>query len=253
MFNSLRKIVVEHRNAVTMRLLGRKEWHRMTMKAVFCLLFFSPNAVWSQTDVASSDSVEPSQRPFHMAVSTNLLYDVALVPTLGAEVWIGNRYSVKADYSWAWWSNDSKHRYWRIEGGSVEGRVWFPRKKNYARFGNASTGFHAGLYAGMLTYDLEFGGKGWQAPRWSWHAGVSGGYTMPIGKRLTLDFNIGIGYHWGKYYEYEPHSGRHPYWWTATKQRKWIGPTKAEISLVWHIGKYSKRSSAGQQEKGGLR
>ena len=39
----------------------------------------------------------------------------------------------------------------------------------------------------------------------------------------------------GRYYEYEPLDGH--YVWKATKNRHWIGPTKAEISLVWLLGK----------------
>lgn len=191
----------------------------------------------------------PSIAQCRVGISTNLLYDAVLVPNFGAEVWMGRHVSIKADYMWAWWSKDSRHRYWRIEGGDIEPRLWL----SSARSGRtAGTGHHIGVYGGMVTYDIEFGGKGWQAPRWSWHTGVSYGYAAPIGKSLTLDFNIGIGYHWGKYYEYKPGNDDGKYWWTATKQRKWIGPTRAEVSLVWHLGK-SMSKKRYYVQKGGLR
>jgi|GEM_PF-6135277 len=38
-----------------------------------------------------------------------------------------------------------------------------------------------------------------------------------------------------RYKEYLPQDGH--YVWQSTKRRHWIGPTKAEISLVWLIGR----------------
>ena len=45
---------------------------------------------------------------------------------------------------------------------------------------------------------------------------------------------MGAGYHSGIYYEYIPVDGQ--YVWQATKRRHWLGPTKAEVTLVWLIG-----------------
>ena len=39
----------------------------------------------------------------------------------------------------------------------------------------------------------------------------------------------------GDYLEYVPEGRR--YVWQATKRHSWVGPTKAEISLVWLIGR----------------
>ena len=52
---------------------------------------------------------------------------------------------------------------------------------------------------------------------------------------LNIDFSIGLGYMGGEYKEYLPQDGH--YVWQSTKRRHWIGPTKAEISLVWLIGR----------------
>ena len=57
----------------------------------------------------------------------------------------------------------------------------------------------------------------------------------------------GLGYVGGKYQEYEPsndNSGH--YLWTADKIRHYVGPTKAEIALVWHIlGPVQKSGKGG--------
>jgi hypothetical protein len=96
------------------------------------------------------------------------------------------------------------------------------------------TGHHLGLYGQMITYDFQVGNKGILADRWSWAAGLEYGYSLPIARRFNIDFTLGLGYHWGKFDEYLP-IDTHPVW-QASKNRKYIGPTKAEVNLVWLIG-----------------
>ena len=64
-----------------------------------------------------------------------------------------------------------------------------------------------------------------------------------MARRLNLDFTLGVGYLFGEYQEYIPQDDC--YVWQATKYRNWIGPTKAEISLVWLIGKYNYNKGKG--------
>ena len=165
----------------------------------------------------------------NLALKTNLLYDVALVPNVAVEYAINNHISINADWMYAWWSRDSKHDYWRTYGGNIEARYWFSNSSD-----RILTGHHVGAYAGILTYDVEFGGTGYMGDRWSYMFGLSYGYSLPIYKKLNLDFEIGVGYFGGKYYVYEPEFGS--YVWQQTKNRKWFGPTRAEVSLVWLLG-----------------
>jgi hypothetical protein len=67
------------------------------------------------------------------------------------------------------------------------------------------------------------------------------GYSVPIARRLNLDFTIAAGYHWGLFEEYNKLDDH--YVWQATKRRQYFGPTKVEISLVWLIGcdNYNKK------------
>lgn len=171
-------------------------------------------------------------------IKTNMLYDLAAVPNVGIEIPIGERWSVGADWMYAWWKNDRRHRYLRIYGGSLEVRRWFPTRRHA---GSLLTGHHVGLYGQMFTYDLEWGGKGYLGDKWSWGVGAAYGYSLPVGKRLNIDFTIGVGYQQGEYMTYHPEDDC--YVWDATHNRKWFGPTKAEISLVWFIG--------GRDGKGG--
>ncbi|AVM58615.1 hypothetical protein C3V43_13330 [Bacteroides heparinolyticus] len=173
-------------------------------------------------------SASRERRPFYMAVKTNLLYDAVVLPNLGLEFYVGRGWSVAGNWMYTWLKSDRRHRYHRIYGGDLEVRRWL----SYGR--KPLTGHHIGVYGQLLTYDLEWGGKGYLGDRWSYGGGIAYGYSAPIGRRLNLDFSIGVGYLGGEYYEYIPQGGG--YLWQATKQRRWFGPTKAEVSLVWLLG-----------------
>lgn len=89
--------------------------------------------------------------PFYMSLKTNLLYDVALVPNVGAEFYLGRGWSLGGSWMYAWWSSDKRHRYWRTYGGELNLRKYFGRRASEKPL----TGHHLGLYGQMLTYDFE--------------------------------------------------------------------------------------------------
>ena len=173
-----------------------------------------------------------------LVLKTNMLYDVAAIPNIGMEIALGRNWSVEADWMYAWWSRDIGHRYWRVYGGEVGVRRWFGGKDR-----QVLTGHHVGIYGQMLTYDFEFGGKGRQGDRWTWGGGVAYGYSLPVGRRLNIDFTIGFGYVGGEYKKYHPDNGC--YVWESTHRLNWFGPTKAEVSLVWYIdGRPARKGGA---------
>ena len=176
--------------------------------------------------------------PLYMSLKTNMLYDALALPSVGAEFYVGKNWSVGVNWTYGWWSKNSSHRYWRAYGGDINVRRWFGHKAE----DKPLTGHHLGVYAGVVTYDFEFGGKGYMGglphrtlwDRCNYMGGIEYGYSLPIGRRLNVDFTIGIGYLGGKYLEYKPEGNR--YVWEKTVRQNWFGPTKAEVSLVWLIG-----------------
>lgn len=182
------------------------------------------------TETESAADNRCDRKPFYMALKTNLLYDAALAPNVGAEFHLGSGWSLGGNWMYAWWKSDKRHDYWRIYGGELDIRKYFgtaARKKPL-------TGHHLGLYAQMLTYDFELGGTGILS-KLSYGVGLEYGYSLPVGRRLNLDFGIGVGYLGGEYKKYIPEDNC--YVWQSTNRRHWLGPTKAEISLVWLIGR----------------
>ena len=180
--------------------------------------------------VQKCDSTENNAVAF--ALKTNLIYDVLVTPNLGFEISFdkNHKYSLAVNGIYAWWHNDNKKWYHRVSGGDVAVRRWFGKKSQVKSF----TGLHAGIYGQMLTYDFLFDKRGYLAEDFSFAAGVEGGYSLSVCKRLNIDFNIGVGYMWGEYQEYIPVDNC--YVWQATKLRRWLGPTKAEVQLVWILG-----------------
>ena len=168
---------------------------------------------------------------FYMALSSNMLFDALLVPNIGIEFYLAKQFSIQADWHYAWWHNDKLHNYWRIYGGGIEFRNWF----GYRAKIKALQGHHIGLYGMILTYDIEFGGRGYLGDKWTWSAGISYGYSLAIAKRINIDFGLNIGYIGGEYKEYLPEDNH--YVWQVTKNRNYIGLTKAYIALIWLIGK----------------
>ena len=179
------------------------------------------------------------KKPRYWSMKTNALYDAMLIPNVGVEYSIDKKWSVAANWMYAWWSNSGKDNFWRIYGGDVEARYWFGK----AAKEKPLQGHHVGVYGQLLTYDLELGGRGYLGDKWSYAVGVAYGYSMPIARRLNLDFSLGIGYLSGKYQEYTPVEGH--YVWQATKNRRWFGPTKAEVSLVWLWGNGNENTQKG--------
>lgn len=190
-------------------------------------------------------------RPFYMDVRSNMLFDALALPNIGVEFYLGNHLSVGGSWLYAWWSRNSRHRYWRAYGGELFGRRWLGK----AAHGKPLTGHHLGIYGQIYTYDFERGGKGemggkpggnlWEKAQWG--AGIEYGYSFPVSRRINIDCSLGLGYTTGYYHTYKP-ADTH-YVWLSTRRRKWFGPTKAEISLVWLIG--CDNYNRPKAEKGG--
>ena len=191
---------------------------------------------------AIPSQVHPESQPppvaSYFALKSNLLYDALLIPNLSLEASIGSGWTLGAGGMFAWWSKDAKHRYWRIYGGDLEIRKYFGTLSK----SKPLQGHHLGIYGDFLTYDFEFGAKGYQSKA-TYAAGIKYGYSHPIANRLNLDFALGIGYLHSNYKTYVPRDGCYVY--QETKKQKWLGPTQAEISLVWLLGKGNTNKKKG--------
>jgi hypothetical protein len=174
-----------------------------------------------------------------MGAKTNMLYDAAIIPNVGVEFYLGKNFSVVGNWMYSWWKSDKVAWYWRTYGGDLAVRYWFGKASKEKPL----QGHHIGLYGQILTYDFEVGGRGYLGDKWTYGGGLEYGYSLPVARRLNIDFTLGVGYLGGEFKEYLPIDGH--YVWQVTKMRHWMGPTKAEISLVWLLGRGNENEGKG--------
>ena len=220
--------------------------------SMFCILYFSKDAMPqfpSPQALELPDSlpcipVTPYPAPLYRknsrmvaALKTNLLYDVLTALNFEVEIPIGNRFSVAVEDVFPWWHHGNKWAFqvWQM---GIEGRYWF----NKCRQPDLLRGHFGGVYVMSAKYDLQYRRDfNYQGEYWS--AGLTYGYSMPIGKYFNLEFSASFGYASIAYRHYNPSQGwgelvRDPYKWG---RKGYFGPTKLEVSLVLPL-KFTYRS-----------
>ena len=160
------------------------------------------------------------------SLKTNLVYDALLMPSLEIAYRINDRWSAAVEGSVAWWKNDGAHKYYQIATIIPEGRYWFHTKAPWH-------GHYVGLFVGGSWYDLENGKRGYKGEFVT--TGISYGYMFPIGRALSLEAGIGVGFLHTTYEEYLPIDGHYVY--QQTSRTNWFGPVKLKFALVWRLGK----------------
>lgn len=164
------------------------------------------------------------------AIKTNLLYDALTVYNVELEIPVADRISIAVENVFPWWEYSF---FWCMQMWELgaEARYWFntwdPRSDDKLR------GFFAGIYGMSSKYDFQWlSSVDYQGEYWS--AGITGGYSLPIGEHCRMEFSLGAGYlhsDWRHYFPTDTHdklirdkanTGTISYW----------GPTKAKVSLV---------------------
>ena len=163
----------------------------------------------------------------YTSFSTNILYDLVLIPNISAEFLIAPNLSLSAGWMHSWWSFKSSDTYWRVYGGDMALKYWFGKKTKTRKL----TGHHFGIYAQVLTYDLDLGGQAQMTDGWNKGVGIEYGHSFAISKNFNIDVYAGIGLLTGNYKDYSNLDGH--YVWQTSVKRHTVLPTKLGASLVW--------------------
>ncbi|MDR0892091.1 MAG: DUF3575 domain-containing protein, partial [Mediterranea sp.] len=195
-------------------------------------------------DTVTRPPAEPTGKPllshpqshWQWFVKSNLLYDMALLPNLGIEARFAPRWSVVVEGYWSWWQTRQPN-YWshRIQVVGLELRHRLGASAERVPL----AGHHLGLYVMYGTYDLRLfthslQGMGYLSNS-SYSSGLTYSYIFAMGRRLGLELGLGIGYWGGTYYEYNRSLCTDCYPQRARKQRHYIGPTRAAVSLIYQV------------------
>lgn len=189
------------------------------------------------------ESVEP--RYWSFAVKSNLLYDAVTSLNVAVEVPIGKRFSVQYEHVFPWWTagpSGNKYSMQMLSMGG-EARWWFSTRVRDRKAGPATgadarrdllLGHYLGIYADGGKYDLQAGRKIGCYQNYFRGAGLSYGYSLPLGRRLNMEFALSVGYMMVDYQHYIPSSD-----WSVlirdndkAGRTHYFGPTKAKVSLV---------------------
>lgn len=169
-----------------------------------------------------------------VALKSNVLYDAALTINGGIEVGLAPRWTLDVSGNYNGWSL-SHGRRWKHFLVQPEARYWF-----CDRFSGHFIGLHAhgGRFnVGMLKNDFKFLGSDFSRlsdnryQGWLVGAGLGYGYSFILGRHWNMEAEIGVGYAYTKYDEFEcVRCGQR----TATgKSHHYVGPTKAAINLIY--------------------
>lgn len=161
-----------------------------------------------------------------------------LLPLLnfGAELPIGNHWSIGADYYYPWlWPDKSNKDCFELLGWSLEGRYWFGRDRKPE---DRLKGHSLALYGAGGYYDFEKEFRGMQGEFLS--TGLDYTYALGVGprSRVHFEFTIAVGYIHSVGMTYDVFSEGGDLIPDGNKQTfQYFGPTKAAVSLVIPIFK----------------
>ena len=192
------------------------------------------------------EAAEP--RYWSFAVKSNLLYDAVTALNVAVEVPIGKNFSVQYEHVFPWWTagpNGNKYSMQMLSIGG-EARWWFAKRDRDRQAGPAVgadarrdllLGHYLGLYADGGKFDIQAGRKIGCYQNYFKGAGLSYGYSLPLGRRLNMEFALSVGYMMIDYQHYIPSSD----WSVLLKdngnagRKHYFGPTKAKVGLVLPI------------------
>ena len=161
----------------------------------------APEQVPEPEPVPELAPVMPAPAPlpswtFNMVVKTNLLYDAASIFNLGVEFGLWKGLFLNVEYMHNPWIRANYSHWYRVHGAEFGLKYYFNDQER-----PFVSGHHVGLSAQMLTFDLT--GIMVDADPWKVAPMLSYGYTLPLRKRLNLDFEVGVGALIGDVYKYE--------------------------------------------------
>lgn len=200
--------------------MKRKDYFRLAA-ACIVLLLASVRLAAQPADTA---------KPYTIALRTNLVYDALLLPTLGVEWRMNDRWGVRLDGSLSRWGGTAGkvQKMWLL---NPEVRYYLLRHRRFYLGASATYGEY-NLY-GYPLGNLLRDDTGYQGHLWN--AGLSLGYQLRLCRALSADFNLGLGYTRSEYDSFtlidRTRVGRE-----HNRKKSFWGPTQAGISLVWTIG-----------------
>lgn len=178
-----------------------------------------------------------SERKTLFALKTNVLADLASIVNLEVEIPAGNHFSIAGEYVFPWWKagkNDNRYCM-QILLGSIEPRYYFKVGDEKMR------GHFVGAYASLGKYDLQWD-RAFNYRGDFLSFGLTYGYTHRFFKNINIEYSLSVGYAKTDYIHYQP-SDDYRYLFRDNQNTgtfRYLGPTKAKISLIIPVHRIKK-------------
>lgn len=186
-----------------------------------------------------SDLLPARERDYdRWAIKSNALYLAAGVTNVGGEYAFHPHWSVDLPLVWSPYTLARTYRM-RFLYIQPEARYWIDRPMKGHFFG---VHLHAGVF--NVSFDTK---NRYQSEKGFHGGGISYGYAMPLSRRWSMEFTVGVGYAFTKYCTYYnvPNGIRYekdlPYhYW---------GLTKLGLNFVYRFGNKCGKTKSGKEVK----
>lgn len=193
----------------------------------------------NEADAAVPAATESPERDYdRWAIKSNALYLAAGVANIGGEYAFHPHWSVDLPlvYSPYTLARTYRMRFLYIQ---PEARYWLDRPMKGHFFG-------VHLHAGVFNVSLDDKNR-YQSEKGFHGGGISYGYAMPLSRRWSMEFTVGVGYAFTKYCTYyNVHNGiryekdiPYNYW----------GITKLGLNFVYRFGDKCGKTKSGKEVK----
>ncbi len=183
------------------------------------------------------DSVEyetyyvPNEFRGTVGIKTNLLYWATLTPNLGIDFYIGRKFSIGLEGTYSDWTlfknNIKRIKKWSNWSAGGEFRYWI---------GSNTRSHFVGLHGNYIDYNLFLNKTGHDGKAYG--GGVVYGYVLPVNRRLSFEFELGVGCYRVEGDKYIYQEQKNLFGKTLKPQvtdnykKYYFGPTKINISLI---------------------
>ena len=166
--------------------------------------------------------VRAQEREPFIAVSTNGAFDAVTAVNLAAEVRLSPQFTLKAEGIFPWWTWNNGEQAFQVNHLNLGFRYWFGGQPFKGWYGNTSLG--------IGRYDVQPRSIGWRGRESM--VTMGGGYAVPLGGRVVLDFGLGLGSMSTRFDRYELADGMRKVT-DVGKHYLYLGPTDVHISVLF--------------------
>ena len=193
----------------------------------------------NEVDAAIPVANELPERDYdRWAIKSNALYLAAGVTNIGGEYAFHPHWSVDLPLVYSPYTIARRYRM-RFLYIQPEARYWLDRPMKGHFFG-------VHLHAGVFNVSLDNKNR-YQSEKGFHGAGISYGYAMPLSRRWSIEFTVGVGYAFTKYCTYYnvPNGLRYE----KDRPYNYWGLTKLGLNFVYRFGDKCGKTKSGKEVK----